>query len=71
MDIVKIVVSALMALEVENGSSPSVAEIAVRAGLSNGTTHKYLKQAVEEGKIAQRDGKFMTLKVAEAYTKGR
>jgi DNA-binding transcriptional regulator YhcF (GntR family) len=63
------IVNTLKQLEARFGSSPSVKDVADEALVSPATAHKYLKQAVEEGLIAQRDGKFMSLEVARAFEK--
>jgi DNA-binding IclR family transcriptional regulator len=65
------VVTALVNLEKRLGRSPSVMEIAKESGYANGTTYNYLKEAESQGLIVQRDGKFMTHGVAEAYQKGK
>jgi DNA-binding IclR family transcriptional regulator len=65
------IVNALKQLEARFGSSPSVKDVADEALVSPATAHKYLKQAVEEGLLVQRDGKFMSLEVAKAFGKGK
>ena len=70
MDISEKVIGALMYLEGKLQSSPSVAEVGRRAGVSAATAHKYLKQAAKDGLIVQAEnGKYMSLEVAEAYSR--
>jgi DNA-binding IclR family transcriptional regulator len=72
MEISQKVIDALKYLEGKLQSSPSVAEIGKRAGVSAATAHKYLKQASQNGLIVQAEnGKYMSLEVAEAYRKGK
>lgn len=68
-DFISQVVGALVYLEKKLGTIPSVKDIAEQAGLSNGTTHKYLKEAEEQGLIVQREGRFMSLRIAQAFDK--
>jgi hypothetical protein len=63
------IVNTLKKLEGRLGSSPSIAEVAQEADVSPATAHKYLKRATKDGLIVQRDGKFMSLEVAQAFGK--
>lgn len=61
------VVGALRFLEGKHGSSPSVEDVAEQAGCSPATALKYLRRAVNQNLIAQRNGKYMSLAVARAF----
>lgn len=61
------VVGALKYLEGKLGASPSTKEIAQEAGCSEATVIKYLRRAVRQKLIVQRERKYMTLAVARAY----
>ena len=60
-------VKALKDLEGQLGRTPSVREIADKAGCSDLTVQKYLQYAVGARLIEQRDGKYMSLEIARAY----
>lgn len=61
------VVGALKYLEMKYGRTPSVQEVADYIEVSSATVWRYLKQAAEQKIITERDGKYMTNSVAEAY----
>ena len=61
------VVGALKYLETRHGRTPSVKEVAEYVEWSTATALKWLDEAVRQGEIVKRDGKFMTRGVAEAY----
>jgi DNA-binding IclR family transcriptional regulator len=60
-------IGALRFLEKKFGRTPSVAEIAEQCNTSTSTALNYLDQAVENGFIVKRDGKFLSHTVANAY----
>lgn len=68
MDVNKIV-STLKALEGELGTHPSTKAVADRAGCAEATALKYLQRAVRAGQVVQREGRYMTPDVAEAFKK--
>lgn len=61
------VIGALVFLEGDLGRIPSVDEIAEQVGCSAPTARAYLQRAVGEQRIVQRDGKYMSLKIARAF----
>lgn len=60
-------VQALSTLEKQLGASPSVAQVADQLGVSTATAFKYLKRALRNKRIAQREGQFMTLALAKKF----
>jgi hypothetical protein len=64
------VIDALKFLERKLGYSPSVADIAAQAGVSQGTAGTCLRVAAAKEIITQRNGKYMSHTVARAFDKG-
>jgi Fic family protein len=60
-------IGALVFLEGSLGRTPSVDEIAEQANCSPPTARAYLQRAVGEKRIVQRDGKYMSIKIARAF----
>ena len=62
------IIEAVETLCARHGLPPSVAQVAEEAGYeSAGSVYYYLRIAVERGRIANRNKKFMSLDMAQAW----